>query len=225
MHTSIIMPQLVLPRTTTTAAPARQKSPPVDLEALIREARRRQRRRRLALAAAALLVAMAGAAAWRLAVASPPPAGRTAGRQRAPAGLPGTLTLQLVGWGTVIQPYLGRGACPDGRTSMSVRSSTGAKVGSVVECDLVVTKVDEPNWGVRRTHAELTATYTIPGGTIVTREQRTFLFARDQIHSTGRFTGRIIGGTGRYAHARGTVSGGGPGTGRRALWKLELRFR
>lgn len=121
--------------------------------------------------------------------------------------------------------YTGRGRCPDGFTVIPIVSAGGARIGSFSECDKMVSKLDKPNWGVRKTHAALVGTYRLPGGAIRTREQRTFVFARDQLHTQGYFTGAIVGGTGRYANATGTVTGGGPSAGNRARWTVKLVFR
>ena len=89
----------------------------------------------------------------------------------------------------------------------------------------MVSKTDVPNYGVRRTHSLGVETYSLPGGTIVTRESRTFLFARDQRHTIGAFRGTVLRGTGRYAHAQGTISGGGPGVDNTANWTVTIHIR
>jgi hypothetical protein len=233
MHTSTIAPLLL--------HPSRFELPPqseddqlallepgeaaLDEEALIREARRRQRRRWAGGTVAFVLLAAIGVAAWQLAFSQSSSATH-AGHEHTPArlGLPPTLTFHLLGWGTVVQGYSSRSSCPDGVTSVPIRSSAGQTVGSMSECDLVVSKVDKPNWGVWSTHANMLATYHAPGGTIDTHEQRTFRFSRSQIHTTGSFTGRITGGSGRYAHARGSVTGGGPGGAKSAHWTVVFHF-
>jgi hypothetical protein len=217
------VPQQLLPRSVTALPPFfSEGEPPQDQEALIKEARRRQRRRRLILFATTLLATGAGLTVWQLAFSSSQQAKEAASSSSVTA--PPTLTLHLIGWGTVIQGYVGTGSCPDGQTQVQIRGTAATTVGSVVECDLVVTKVDKPTWGVWSTHANMVATYTLPGGTIVTHEQRLFRFARDQLHTTGRFTGRILNGSGHFAHARGTVSGGGPGVGDKADWTVTFHF-
>ena len=195
-----------------------------DPEALIREARRRQRRRRGAAAAFIVLLAALGIAVWQLAFAQASRTTRTTQTPR-PLVTMRTLTLHLVGWGTPVEGYAPGTPCPDGVFTLPIRSSTGATIGSDSECDLVDSKVDSPAGRVLRTYAILRATYRVPGGTLETREQRTFRFSRDQIHTSGLFTGRIIGGSGRYAHARGSISGGGPGGANSANWTVAFHFR
>lgn len=195
----------------------------LDPEALIREARRRQRRRRVGVAAALVVVAGNGIAVWQVAFTHSN-ATHLAGRLSTPVGLPPTLTLHLVGWGSPVQGYAPSTPCPDGVFSLRIRSSVGNTIGSDSECDLVDSKVNRPDGKVLRTHASLLATYRIADGTIETREQRTFRFSPDQLHTMGRFSGRIISGSGRYAHAGGTISGGGPGGANSASWTVLFHF-
>jgi hypothetical protein len=75
---------------------------------------------------------------------------------------------------------------------------------------------------VGSTQGALPATTQLPGGSIRTRETQTFTFASPS-RSQAPFRGRIVGGTGRYRGAAGTVSGGGPGHGRVAIWTETFR--
>ncbi len=52
-------------------------------------------------------------------------------------------------------------------------------------------------------------TFALAGGTIRTNVSIVERFAGDGAHATQSLTGRIVGGTGRYAHRAGTVQGGG----------------
>jgi len=162
-------------------APPLPDSSPVDPEALVQEARRRQRKRRLLVAAAGVAIAGIGAAAYIAVTLS----GRSSPSQAssAPVVEARMLRLHLAGWGTVVDPYTGQGPCPDGRTFIAIRSPAGTTIGSDTECVQVVSKTDVPNYGVRSTHSLGVETYSLPGGTIATRESRTFLFARDQRHT------------------------------------------
>jgi hypothetical protein len=225
MHTSFILSRVLSPPSPDRQLPAEveQTHPPPNPEVLFEEARRRQRKRQLGMALA-FLIAL-GISTLVLRVVS---------QHRAPAAASGTsaspvanrpLTLHLLGWGVPSEPYTGSGPCPDGFTVIPVVSEAGARIGSFSECDKMVSKLDKANWGVRKTHAVLAGTYRIPGGTIRTREQRAFVFARDQLHTQGYFIGAIVGGTGRYANATGSVSGGGPSAGNRARWTVKLVLR
>ena len=224
MHTSFILsPVLSPPRSDLQLPSEAGEMPAPSPEVLFEEARRRQRKRRLGMALASLIaLAISWPALW---VVRHHHARTTApGTSAAPvANRP--LKLHLVGWGVPSEPYTGRGSCPDGFTVIPIVSAGGARVGSLSECDKEASKLDKTNWGVRKTHAVLLGTYRLSGGSIRTREQRTFVFARDQLHTQGYFTGTIIGGTGRYVNAKGVVSGGGPSAGNRARWTVRLAFR
>lgn len=196
----------------------------VDPEALIAEARRRQRKRRLLVALIAAAATAIGLALWQFAFTTGLTS-RTGGHSSGLVTGPRVLTLHLIGWGTPVYGYTGRGPCPDGRFESAIETN-GSKIGSFLQCDLADSKIDKPNWGVRSTHAVLSGTYRLPGGTILTREQRTFLFSRQSPNSAipirvhGSFTGRIVGGSGRYAHLRGTITGGGHGINNSGDWTL-----
>lgn len=197
----------------------------VDPEALIEEARQRQRRRRrigvLALGLAATVavgISVATHVGGERASTSHP-------RPRAAGATSQTLRLRLLGWGTPQPDTLGSGPCPWGRTYIRVVNMAGDHVGDDNECVLLVSKDDVPGYGVRSTHGVVIATYTLRGGTIRVRETHDFRFARDQKHSYGRLRGTIIGGSGRYAHARGTLTGGGPGVDDSARWNVVLQVR
>jgi hypothetical protein len=226
-NSSFIMGSALLPP--GVAEIEKEREPSVDPEALIREARQPQRRRRLFIALVAVILVGIGAAGWRLVFDSALPS--THGRSPASAlGKPPVLTLHLVGWGTPIQGFNPHGSCPDGKFETPIVSSPGNKIGSMVECDLAVSKTDKPTWGVRSTHASIAVTYRIPGGAIFTDEHRAFLFSRQStdskkpIRTNGHFVGRITGGSGRYAHAHGTVTGGGHGINNAGDWTVTFHF-
>jgi hypothetical protein len=54
-----------------------------------------------------------------------------------------------------------------------------------------------------------TMTFALRNGTIRARVRVTQRFRRDGRHAAQTTTGTIVGGTGRYAHARGTLTGSG----------------
>jgi hypothetical protein len=58
-----------------------------------------------------------------------------------------------------------------------------------------------------------------------TGEKQTIRFAIDQEHTTATFRGIVVGGTGRFSRARGTVSGGGPGLNGKADWSVTIHLR
>lgn len=188
----------------------------VDPEALIAEARRRQRKRRLGVALIAVAASATGVGVYFAFVHSN--GASTASKNIAAIGKPFTLRLHLRGFGTPLPTQLDKGPCPQGRTLVEI-----APTGSVVECVLTIGKRDAPHYGIKQISQTTRETYDLAGGTIVTLGRQTVYFARNQQHTTTVITGRVIGGTGRYAHARGALSGGGPGVGDHADWLVSLR--
>jgi hypothetical protein len=188
-----------------------------DPEALIAEARRLQRKRRLVLALVVATAAAAGLAAYLLVSHSSPHSSSTAGRGE--IGKPTTVQLHLRGFGTPLPTQLDEGPCPQGRTLIEIQPS-----GSVVGCVRTIRKWDSAHYGVKRITQTARETYHLSGGTLVTLETQTIHFARDQHHTTAVFHGHVIGGSGRYTHARGTVSGSGLGINGHADWRIALRL-
>lgn len=188
-----------------------------DPEALIAEARRRQRKRRLVFALVVATAAAAGVAAYLFASQSSTHSSATG--SGGVIGKPTTLRLHLRGFGTPLPAELDKGPCPQGRTRIEIQPS-----GSVVGCVRTIRKWAAAHYGVKRISQTACETYHLSGGTLVTLETQTIHFARDQRHTTAAFRGRVLGGTGRYAHARGTVSGGGPGVNGHGDWRVALRL-
>jgi hypothetical protein len=58
-------------------------------------------------------------------------------------------------------------------------------------------------------HSRGTMAFLLRNGTIRARVRITQRFGRDGRHATQTTTGTIVGGTGRYRHARGTLTGSG----------------
>lgn len=58
-------------------------------------------------------------------------------------------------------------------------------------------------------HSRGTMTFTLRAGTIRARVRITQRFRSDGRHARQTTTGTIVGGTGRYRHARGTLTGSG----------------
>lgn len=200
-----------------------------DTEALIEEARERQRRRRRLLAALVVLAA-AGSGALLLALFGGmsksgdlrPSEPRDAGRR---VGVTTALRVHQQGFGTPLPTTIDSGPCPQGRGRISIRSAAGAPIGVAIQCVLTIAKLDVPGWGLRRIVQTVSERDALPGGALSTRQQQTFLFARDQKHTNAIFNGRITGGSGRYAGAHGTVTGGGPGLIGTANWTVTFHLR
>ena len=195
---------------------------PVDPAALIEAARRRQRRRRRGLALVVIVLAAAAAVIYLglrgsekstspLPTPSPAPAART-------------IRLHLLGFGTPLPTPIDSGPCPQGRTEIAIVSAAGARVGTATLCVLTISKLEVPGWGLRRVVQTVREVDSLPGGTVVSLQQQTFWFARDQRHTRAVFRGRVVSGSGRYRGARGTVTGGGPGLNGKADWFVSLRL-
>ncbi len=187
-----------------------------DPEALIAEARRRQRKRRLLIAVIAVAAAAIGVTAFLVVGNSTTSSSETGAG--AVAGKPSMLHLHLRGFGTPLPTQIDQEPCPQGRTSIEIQPS-----GSVIGCVLTIRKWDAPKYGVKKITQTARETYRLAGGTIVTLETQTIHFARDQHHTTAVFSGRVIGGSGRFVRARGTIEGGGPGVNGRSDWTVTLR--
>ncbi len=135
------------------------------------------------------------------------------------------MTFRIVGRGTVIPTPVDTGPCPQGRYASAIRSAAGERIGTSHVCVLTISKLDLPGYGVARIEQTVLEADALPGGTIVSRQTQRFRFARDQRHTTASFVGRVVGGTSRYAHARGTVSGGGPAVEGDARYRITIRLR
>jgi hypothetical protein len=110
--------------------------------------------------------------------------------------------------------------CPDGQTSIPIVHTNRA----TVECVISARKLSKVGVDPWRVIESVHAKTALADGTIRTAVTETFTFTRSG-GSTATFNGRIIGGTGRYAGASGTVSGGGVGRKGVALWHLTFDFR
>jgi hypothetical protein len=216
-----LSPELLTPPTRSPVAT--EDLSRAETEALIEEARQRQRRRRLGLAAAVVVVAgTVAAVVYEGLVGSD--------RSNAPASSNGSLVsgtvlrLHLVGFGTPLPTEIDKGLCPQGRTVIRIRSGAGAPIGSQSGCVLSIGKKTTSNDDIVRITQTARETYALHDGTIVSVETQTIRFAADQRHTVATFHGRVLRGTGRYAHARGTVSGGGRGFDGKADWLMNIHF-
>jgi hypothetical protein len=168
------------------------------------------------LASLFVLLGLAGAASYLWPSHSGTPSSASSGGVQ--IGEPTSLQLHLRGFGTPVPTQVDQGPCPQGRGVIRI-----VPRGFVSDCVLTISKWDA--WfGVRRITQIARETYHLRDGTIVTRESQTIRFARDQHHTTATFTGRVLGGSGRYAHVGGTVTGGGPGVDGRANWLVSLHL-
>jgi hypothetical protein len=126
------------------------------------------------------------------------------------------VTLRLRGFG---QSVGSSAACPAGQTVIRIVGSSR----SVLVCATAVRKLTKPRLDPWRIVQSARVTTPLSGGTLRTAETQTFTFTRSGATSAV-FRGRIIGGTGRYAGATGTVSGGGNGRIGVAVWRVTFRL-
>jgi hypothetical protein len=94
----------------------------------------------------------------------------------------------------------------------------------VLVCVTSVRKLTKPGLDPWRIVQSARVTTPLSGGTVRTAETQTFTFTRSG-GSSAVFRGRVIGGTGRYAGATGTVSGGGNGRNGVAVWRVTFHLR
>ena len=141
----------------------------------------------------ALLVAVAALAALALS------AGATA------VAAPGTLVVRIVDTPTFLEPTP---ECPAGRGEAQLWSPRGAIVGSVENCihrsDFACSEA-----GCRLVENAL-QTFRLAGGTISVRAKLTYRFNADFSSAIHVIVGSVVGGSGVYAGASGTLFGGGP---------------
>lgn len=92
-------------------------------------------------------------------------------------------------------------------------------------CALWIRKTDRANWGIYRIIQTARELLVLPDGSITAVVHERFDFARDQRHVHVMWSGAVTGGTGRYAHARGTIDGSGPVSDGRANYRVTIRLR
>jgi hypothetical protein len=110
-------------------------------------------------------------------------------------------------------------ACPNGLTRVPIRRSHRY----ALHCVLSARKLTKPGLDPWRIIESVRVTTLLPRGTLRTRETQVFTFDEDS-RSSASFRGRIIGGSGRFRGARGTVVGEGRGTHDSAIWRVTFRL-
>lgn len=121
----------------------------------------------------------------------------------------------------VIDAAVGVAPCQDGRTRVAIRSPGG----SSSLCHLFTSKTTTSGFDPKTIVDRVIETDALPGGTIISRATYTFRFARDGLRATVSIRGVVLRGTGRYAGARGAVSGGGTQTNGRQRLTIAIRSR
>lgn len=135
------------------------------------------------------------------------------------------LRYRIVGREVALPTRVDSGRCPQGRTRIPIAAESGRRIGVAHVCVLTIRKIEDSGGHLRRIVQTVLETDSLPTGAIVSKETQTFAIARDPRHSTAVFRGRVMRGTGRYVHARGTLSGGGPTAGGVADWRIVVRLR
>ena len=97
-------------------------------------------------------------------------------------------------------------------------------MGTASVCVLTIEKAEDSEGHLRRITQTVRETDSLSAGSILSRQTQLFAFSRDGRRSSAAFRGRVVGGTGRYARARGTLSGGGPTTDGVADWRITVRL-
>lgn len=136
------------------------------------------------------------------------------------------VSFRIVGAGTPTAPATNHAPCPDGKWTQAIlATSSPHRIGTDYGCALSIRKTDRANWGIYRITQTARELLVLPNGSITAVVHERFDFARDQRHVHVTWTGTITRGTGRYAKARGTISGSGPVVDGRANYRLTLRLR
>lgn len=134
---------------------------------------------------------------------------------------PRTLFYRLVG-----EPWdLGPSAdCPDGSLRYGIQTRGGKPIGTATLCVLRASKVDERGGGVTITE-RIRETDAFREGWLATVQTQTYRVPGDGKSSKMTLSGVVAGGTGRYARARGTVTGAGVTTPTRINVLVTVRLR
>ena len=98
-------------------------------------------------------------------------------------------------------------------------------MGTDFVCVLTIEKDEDSDGHLRRITQTVRETDSLPAGSILSRQTQVFAFSRDGRRSSAAFRGRVVRGTGRFARARGTLSGGGPIVDGVADWRVTVRLR
>jgi hypothetical protein len=139
----------------------------------------------------------------------------------AAVGAPRTLHYRVAG-----EPWdLGMSAqCPDGSLRYGIETRAGKPIGTATLCVLRTSKVDERGGGVTITE-RIRETDAFRDGWLATAQTQTYRVPADGKRSNVTLSGVVTGGTGRYARARGTITGTGVNTPKRLNVAVTVRLR
>jgi hypothetical protein len=118
-----------------------------------------------------------------------------------------TLTFRIAGdsWNLGVSD-----ACPDGSVRYGIETRTGKRIGTSTVCVLSSRKTDGAGPAPKRIVQRVEETDAFRQGWLRSRLTYDFRYARGGKRATVELSGLVVGGTGRYAKARGTVQGSGP---------------
>ena len=115
--------------------------------------------------------------------------------------------------------------CPGGRTSLPIVARGGRRIGSSLVCVGEARKTERPGFAVGTILEKVVETDVLRAGSIRSRATYTFRFVRPD-GSLARVTirGSVVGGTGRYAGARGSTRGAGYATSQGDLYRQRIKI-
>ena len=134
---------------------------------------------------------------------------------------PRTLQYRLAG-----EPWeLGMSAaCPGGSVRYGIESRAGKPIGTATLCVLRASKLDRPGGGVTVTE-RIREMDAFKGGWLATAQTQIYRVAADGVRGRVTLSGVVAGGTGRFAGARGTITGAGVNTPKRISVLVTVRLR
>jgi hypothetical protein len=118
-----------------------------------------------------------------------------------------TITLRIVAAPRSLGPTRD---CPGGQVQSRLVTRGGRIAGTALDCVLGATITHPPNALVGKVTEQVVETDAIPGGQITSRQRQVFRFNAAGTRARASFRGKVTGGTGSYAGARGMILGGGP---------------
>jgi hypothetical protein len=114
--------------------------------------------------------------------------------------------------------------CPEGSVRYGIESRAGKPIGTATLCVLRASKADERGGGVTITE-RIRETDAFRDGWLSTAQTQTYRVPADGLRSKVTLSGLVTGGTGRYARARGTITGAGVNTPKRLSVLVTVRLR
>jgi hypothetical protein len=114
--------------------------------------------------------------------------------------------------------------CPGGSVRYGIESRAGKPIGTATLCVLRASKADTRGGGVTVTE-RIRETDAFKDGWLSTAQTQTYRVAADGARGQVTLAGIVTGGTGRYARARGTITGAGVNTSKLLNVVVTVRLR